>query len=79
MRTFAFLTLKNDRVDVEASSARAGFNKLNSIPHIRNMGIVHDTMEMDLEKHEVAGKGQVAQYLDYDKDGSIYGWEFLHI
>ena len=42
MKTYSFKTEDNFRVDVKATTPKAAFNKLMSIPIIKNMGITKE-------------------------------------
>jgi hypothetical protein len=47
MKTFSFLTENSFRIDVKASTAKAGYNKLMSIPYIANKKITKSYLEYD--------------------------------
>jgi|TARA_R100001530_G_scaffold133528_1_gene107024 hypothetical protein len=53
--TYAFLTKDNFRIDVEASTPKSAYNKLNCIPHLRNKGITR-------HYYKYAKDGFVANY-----------------
>tara|TARA_R100000329_G_C7456994_1_gene160958 strand:+ start:108 stop:296 length:189 start_codon:yes stop_codon:yes gene_type:complete len=52
MPTYSFKTKDDFRVDVDASTPRSAYNKLMSIPLIRNMGITKQYLKYD--KHGFA-------------------------
>ena len=55
MNLYAFLTKDNFRVEVKASSAIAGFNKLKSIPYF-------DSKEITVFYYQYPKNGFVANY-----------------
>ena len=53
--TYAFITKDDFRIDVEASTPNSAYNKLNSIPHLRDKGITRNY-------YKYAKDGFVAMY-----------------
>lgn len=50
MNTYSFRTEQNTRIDVEASTPRAGYNKLMSIPQLRMRGITKSYIQYDRDE-----------------------------